>query len=153
MFAAVIKLARRKDRAANPHAVLVPGGIPGVWICGGLGFLVVLIGIFVSSSRPGDSSNKLGFELKLIAGTAASILIGLILYWRGVRLLPLDLDQILLPNRLPSRRIGPGAWDGARRLTVQLEAEPRGGGFPVGIVCVCIHQILDRNQGDCHILQ
>jgi hypothetical protein len=85
MFAAVIKLASRKDRAANPQAILVPGGKLGVWICGGLGFLVVLIGIFVSLVPPGDSSDKLGFELKLVAGTAASILIGLILYWRGAR--------------------------------------------------------------------
>jgi amino acid transporter len=85
MFAAVIKLARRKDRRENEHAVLVPGGIAGVWICGGLGFVVVLIGIFVSLVPPGDSLNKLGFELKLVAGTAASVLIGLILYWRGAR--------------------------------------------------------------------
>ena len=85
MFAAVIKLARRRDRRENPHAVLVPGGIAGVWICGGLGFLVVLIGIFVSLVPPGDSMNKLGFELKLVGGTAASILLGLVLYWRGAR--------------------------------------------------------------------
>jgi glutamate:GABA antiporter len=85
MFAAVIKLAGLKDRKSNPHAVLVPGGIPGVWICGGLGFVVVLIGIFVSLVPPGDSTNKLGFELKLVGGTVASILLGLILYWRGAR--------------------------------------------------------------------
>jgi amino acid transporter len=85
MFAAVIKLARRKDRTENPHAVLVPGGMAGIWICGGLGFAVVLMGILVSLVPPGDSSNKLGFELKLVAGTLASILIGLFLYWRGVR--------------------------------------------------------------------
>ena len=85
MFAAVIKLARRKDRKENQHAVLVPGGIAGVWICGGLGFIVVLIGILVSLVPPGDSSNKLGFELKLVAGTVASILLGLALYWRGAR--------------------------------------------------------------------
>ena len=85
MFAAGIKLARRRDRRENPHAVLVPGGIAGVWICGGLGFLVVLIGIFVSLVPPGDSMNKLGFELKLVGGTAASILLGLLLYWRGAR--------------------------------------------------------------------
>jgi hypothetical protein len=29
--------------------------------------------------------NKLGFELKLVGGTAASILLGLVLYWRGAR--------------------------------------------------------------------
>jgi glutamate:GABA antiporter len=83
MFAAVIKLASRPDRKGNVHAVLVPGGKPGVWLCGGLGFLVVLLGIFVSLVPPGDSTNKLGFEMKLIGGTVISILIGLALYWRG----------------------------------------------------------------------
>jgi glutamate:GABA antiporter len=85
MFAAVVKLAHRKDRGQNTHAVLVPGGLPGVWLCGGLGFVVVLIGILVSLVPPGDSTNKLGFELKLIGGTLASILLGLMLYWRGAR--------------------------------------------------------------------
>jgi amino acid transporter len=85
MFGAVIKLAYRKDRKENPHAVLVPGGTAGTWICGSLGFIVVLIGIAVSLVPPGDSANKLGFELKLVGGTAASILLGLILYWRGAR--------------------------------------------------------------------
>jgi len=85
MFAAVIKLAGRRDRSENEHAVLVPGGKAGVWICGSLGFVVVLIGIAVSLIPPGDSMNKLGFELKLVAGTAASVLLGLILYWRGAR--------------------------------------------------------------------
>jgi glutamate:GABA antiporter len=85
MFAAVIRLAYRQDRAQNPHAVLVPGGLAGVWISGSLGFAVVLIGILVSLVPPGDSSNKLGFELKLVGGTAVSILLGLVLYWRGAR--------------------------------------------------------------------
>jgi glutamate:GABA antiporter len=85
MFAAVIKLARRKDRMENEHAVLVPGGLSGVWISGCLGFLVVLIGIAVSLVPPGDSSDKLGFELKLVGGTLGSILLGLVLYWRGAR--------------------------------------------------------------------
>ncbi len=85
MFAAVIKLARRPDRSSNPHAILVPGGMSGVWISGGLGFIVVLIGIVVSVIPPGDSSSKLGFDLKLGIGTLASILLGLALYWRGAR--------------------------------------------------------------------
>ncbi|MDE3162218.1 MAG: amino acid permease [Acidobacteriota bacterium] len=85
MFAAVIKLARRKDRKNNPHAVLVPGGVAGAWIAGGLGFLVVLLGIAVSLVPPGDSSDKLGFELKLVGGTLVSILLGLFLYWHGAR--------------------------------------------------------------------
>ncbi len=85
MFAAVIKLAYRKDRNENPHAVLVPGGIRGVWICGGLGFAVVLGGILLSLVPPGGTANKAGFEMTLVAGTAGSILVGLILYWRGAR--------------------------------------------------------------------
>jgi glutamate:GABA antiporter len=85
MFAAVIKLAYRENRAQNAHAILVPCGLPGVWISGGLGFLVVLMGIFVSVLPPGDSTNRLSFELKLLGGTAASILLGLLLYFRGAR--------------------------------------------------------------------
>ena len=32
MFAAAIKLAGRPDRKSNQHAVLIPGGMAGVWI-------------------------------------------------------------------------------------------------------------------------
>jgi len=85
MFAAVIKLAGRKDRAENEHAVLVPGGLTGVWACGGIGFFVVLVGIFVSLVPPGDTLDKVSFELRLVGGTLASIVLGLILYWRGAR--------------------------------------------------------------------
>jgi len=85
MFAGVIKLAARKDRTKDEHAVLVPGGMAGVWLCGGLGFLVVLIGIFVSLVPPGDITNKVMFEFKLVGGTLASIVLGLVLYWRGAR--------------------------------------------------------------------
>jgi len=85
MFAAVIKLVGRKDRKENPLAILVPGGKAGVVICGGLGFLVVLIGIVVSLVPTSDSENKLDFFLKLVIGTGASVLLGLVLYWRGSR--------------------------------------------------------------------
>ena len=85
MFAAVIKLGRRKDRRENPHAVLVPGGMAGVWICGSLGFIVVLIGIAVSLVPPGEAASKLGWETALVLVTAASVLIGLVLYWRGAK--------------------------------------------------------------------
>jgi amino acid transporter len=85
MYAAAIKLAGRKDRRENPHAVLIPGGKLGVWIASSLGFLVVLGGIVLSLIPPGDSSDKLGFELKLIGGTVASVVLGLVLYFRGAR--------------------------------------------------------------------
>jgi hypothetical protein len=46
---------------------------------------VILVGIVFSLVPPGDASNKLVFELKLVGGTLASILLGLFLYWRGAR--------------------------------------------------------------------
>jgi amino acid transporter len=85
MYAAAIKLAGRKDRRENPHAVLIPGGKLGVWIAGGLGFVVVLCGIAFSLIPPGEEVNKVLFEEKLIGGTAAAVLFGLMLYWRGAR--------------------------------------------------------------------
>jgi glutamate:GABA antiporter len=85
MFAAVIKLVKREDRGANSQAVLIPWGKAGVWAVGGLGFFVVLLAMGVSMVPPGDSSNKLLFEVKLFVGAVGAILLGLILYWRGAR--------------------------------------------------------------------
>ena len=85
MFAAAIKLMKLPDRRENPQAVLIPGGKPGVWVISSLGFVIVLIGIIVSLVPPGDSANKLGFEMKLVGGTVVALAIGLFLYFRGVR--------------------------------------------------------------------
>jgi len=84
MFAAAIKLYGRPDRATNKEAVLIPGGKPGVWILSITGFLVVLIGIVVSLVPPGESTNKFGFEARLVGGTVAAIAVGLFLYLREV---------------------------------------------------------------------
>jgi hypothetical protein len=62
----------------------VPGGRFGVWLCGGLGFAVVLIGIALSFIPPGGSDTRV-FEVDVIGGTLGSILLGLFLYWRGAR--------------------------------------------------------------------
>ena len=85
MYAGVIKLAARKDRAENEHAVLIPGGRLGVWIAGGLGFLVTVAGIVLSLIPPGETPNKLVFEVKLVSGTAITVIVGLLLYLRGAR--------------------------------------------------------------------
>jgi glutamate:GABA antiporter len=85
MFAAVIKLAARGDRTANSNAVLIPGGKLGVWLCAGIGFVVVLAAIVISAVPPGDSTNKFLFEVKLLVGAIGATLIGLVLYWRGAR--------------------------------------------------------------------
>jgi hypothetical protein len=34
---------------------------------------------------PGEEANKPLFEMKLVGGTVAAILLGLVLYWRGAR--------------------------------------------------------------------
>jgi len=85
MYAAVIKLAYRKDRLENKKAILIPGGIPGVWITGGLGFVVVMASILLSLVPPGETSSKLLFEVQVIGGTVTAIGIGLVLYFRGAR--------------------------------------------------------------------
>ncbi|HEY6944824.1 MAG TPA: APC family permease [Candidatus Acidoferrum sp.] len=85
MYAAAIKLAGRKDRRENSQAVLIPGGKLGVWIAGGLGFVAVLCGIAFSLIPPGEETNKILFEEKLIGGAAGAVAIGLGLYWRGTR--------------------------------------------------------------------
>jgi amino acid transporter len=85
MYAAVIKLAGRMDRREREHAVLIPGGKIGVWIAGGLGFLVTLGGIALSFVPPGESANKFVFSAKLIGGTVIAVGLGLVLYYRGAR--------------------------------------------------------------------
>lgn len=84
MYAAAIKLAGRADRNANRQAALIPGGKFGVWIAGGIGFLVVAGGIILSLIPPGDTASKILFETKLIGGTLAAVAVGLALYYRGV---------------------------------------------------------------------
>jgi glutamate:GABA antiporter len=85
MYAAAIKLSTRADRRENRSAVLIPGGRLGVIVAGGLGLLVVIAGIVLSFIPPGDTSSKFLFEVKLGAGTVLSVLLGLVLYYRGAR--------------------------------------------------------------------
>jgi amino acid transporter len=84
MYAAVIKLAYRPDRATST-AALIPGGKTGVWIAGGMGFIVVLASIALSVIPPGETANKFLFEVKLIGGTGFGLLLGVMLFLRGAR--------------------------------------------------------------------
>jgi glutamate:GABA antiporter len=84
MYAAVIKLAYRPDRATST-AALIPGGKTGVWIAGSMGFIVVLASIILSVVPPGETANKLLFEVKLIGGTGFGLLLGVMLFLRGAR--------------------------------------------------------------------
>ena len=65
--------------------MLVPGGRAGIWIVGSLGFLICLLAMALSMIPPGETTNTVVFELKLIGGTGLAILIGLALYWRSKR--------------------------------------------------------------------
>jgi amino acid transporter len=85
MYAAAIKLAGRRDRLENPHAVLIPGGKPGVWIASGIAFAVTLLSIIVSVLPPGDSANRALFLIKVVGSTLGAMALGLTLYYRGVR--------------------------------------------------------------------
>jgi glutamate:GABA antiporter len=85
MYTAAIRLAYRKDRTTTPGAVLIPGGVVGVWIASLLGIFVVLGGIALSFIPPAESANKFLFVAKLIIGTVVSVLLGLAVYYRGVR--------------------------------------------------------------------
>ena len=85
MYAAAIKLASRKDRLENPHAVLIPGGKLGVWIASGIAFAVTLLSIIVSLFPPRDSSNRALFLVKVVGWTSAAMVLGLTLYYRGAQ--------------------------------------------------------------------
>jgi amino acid transporter len=85
MFAAAMKLATRPDRAANKQAVLIPGGRFGVYLTAGLAAVVTFASIIFSIIPPGDSSNKVLFEIKVIGSSIAAIAVGLVLYYRGAR--------------------------------------------------------------------
>jgi glutamate:GABA antiporter len=85
MYAAAIRLSYSPDRENSPGAVLIPGGRLGVWIAGGLGFVVAFAGILLSLIPPGDSLSKIQFEAKLVGATGFSVLLGVVLYLRGAR--------------------------------------------------------------------
>ena len=84
MYAAVIKLSYRADRA-SAGAVLVPGGKVGVWLVGLLGFLITAGSMALAGVPPGEEPDKLKFVGLLVASTVGFIGFGLILYWRGAR--------------------------------------------------------------------
>ena len=65
--------------------VLIPGGRIGVYLTSGLAAAVTFASIVCSIIPPGDSSNKVLFEIKVIGSSIAAIAVGLVLYYRGAR--------------------------------------------------------------------
>lgn len=84
MYAAVIKLSSRPDRATNPQAVLIPGGRFGVWIAGVLGFIVTLGSMLLSAIPPDTAKtlkSKILFDVNVVVWTVVLIGAGLVLFW------------------------------------------------------------------------
>jgi amino acid transporter len=70
LFAALIKL--RYKYPETPRAFKIPGGIAGVWIVGGIGFLSCLLTFLVSLVPPGNYENlsTLTYATIMLVGTA-----------------------------------------------------------------------------------
>jgi len=51
----------------------------------GTGLAIVLLAFWFRWCRRAIRRTSWGFELKLVGGTAAAIVLGLTLYWRGAR--------------------------------------------------------------------
>lgn len=69
VFAALIKL--RYSQPDTPRAFKIPGGMPGVWIVGGIGFLACAFTFLVSLLPPGDSGvPTTTYALIMLIGTA-----------------------------------------------------------------------------------
>ena len=68
MFAAVVRLAYKKDREHDTEAALIPGGKAGVWIAAALGFVVTFVSIVLAFIPSKDVTNKTAYEIGLIVG-------------------------------------------------------------------------------------
>ncbi|NPV61678.1 MAG: amino acid permease [Methanotrichaceae archaeon] len=70
VFAALIKL--RYSQPDTPRAFKIPGGIPGIWVTGGVGFLACLITFVVSLIPPGsyEHVSTFTYAIVMLAGTA-----------------------------------------------------------------------------------
>ncbi|MDD1757167.1 MAG: APC family permease [Methanotrichaceae archaeon] len=70
IFAALIKLRYKQPK--TPRAFKIPGGMIGIWIVGGIGFLACLTTFLVSLIPPGNYENvsMLGYAVIMLIGTA-----------------------------------------------------------------------------------
>jgi amino acid transporter len=70
---------------APPETVRVPGGPVGAALIGVSGLFVTLFAMGVAMVPPADDSSPLLFEIKVVGGALAFILLGGIVYWRAHR--------------------------------------------------------------------
>lgn len=82
MFAA-LPVLRMKAAGRNEGVTLVPGGIAGAWLVGGLGFSATLLSIVLALIPPEDSASPGLFIVKVGGGCLLFMIVGLAFYLRN----------------------------------------------------------------------
>ena len=84
LFISLIVLRLKREKSpVPPPGLIVPGGKPGLWITAIAGFGATLLSIILSLMPPENVENVMIFEGKVIGGTLAFILVGLLFYRHG----------------------------------------------------------------------
>jgi hypothetical protein len=78
-----VPVLRYRAAGKNEMVTLIPGGSIVCWLMSALGFSVTLLAIVVSMVPPDASSNPVLFAGKVLGGSLAMMLIGLVFYFRG----------------------------------------------------------------------
>ena len=81
MFAA-LPVLRRRGSDLSVDVALIPGGSFVCWLVGGTGFLITLLALVLAMVPPADSSSPALFCIKVIGGSVALIIVGLVFYHR-----------------------------------------------------------------------
>jgi glutamate:GABA antiporter len=85
MFAALVKLAVRPGETLPPGAIPVPGGRPGATLAGLVGLLTTAVAIVFAVPAPEGTEHPALHVSKIVAGSLLMIVLGWILYRRGLR--------------------------------------------------------------------
>jgi amino acid transporter len=81
-----ISFLMHRWRGGEPEGVmLAPGGRGGATLLGVCGLCVTLFAMGVAMVPPGGTAQPWLFELKVVGGAAAFVLLGGVFYWRGQR--------------------------------------------------------------------
>jgi amino acid transporter len=80
-----LPLLRRRGVGDGENVVRVPGGDGVTWLVGGLGLLATSLSLALATVPPEGSENPGLFVLKVVGGSLAIMLAGLVFYFRGKR--------------------------------------------------------------------
>jgi amino acid transporter len=84
MYLAAIKLRYSKSNVKREFKV--PGGKAGMWIISGLGIssmiIIFILALFPPTQSSVESIGLIAFEVLMIAGTIAVVLVPQLIYWQ-----------------------------------------------------------------------